>query len=46
MFIQALGAAGGVEAVICAAVPRGEDPAHINYETPDPDRDLNYGTEG
>ena len=42
-----LGAAGGVEAVISALVCRdGRIPPTINYETPDPDCDLNYGTEG
>jgi 3-oxoacyl-[acyl-carrier-protein] synthase II len=42
-----LGAAGGVEAVISALVCRdGKIPPTINYETPDPDCDLNYGTEG
>jgi 3-oxoacyl-[acyl-carrier-protein] synthase II len=42
-----LGAAGGLEAVICALVCRdGKIPPTINYETPDPDCDLNYGTEG
>ncbi len=38
-----LGAAGGLEAVICAlAVQRGVVPPTINYETPDPDCDLDY----
>jgi 3-oxoacyl-[acyl-carrier-protein] synthase II len=42
-----LGAAGGVEGVISALVCReGVIPPTINYETPDPDCDLNYGTEG
>ncbi len=42
-----LGAAGGVEAVISALVCRdGKIPPTINFETPDPDCDLNYGTEG
>ncbi|HEX2077869.1 MAG TPA: beta-ketoacyl-ACP synthase II [Longimicrobium sp.] len=42
-----LGAAGGLEAVISALVCReGKIPPTINYETPDPDCDLNYGTEG
>ena len=42
-----LGAAGGLEAVICALVCRdGRIPPTINYETPDPDCDLNYGTSG
>ncbi|MBU4200415.1 MAG: beta-ketoacyl-ACP synthase II [Verrucomicrobia bacterium] len=38
-----LGAAGGVEAAICAlAIKHGVVPATINYETPDPDCDLDY----
>jgi 3-oxoacyl-[acyl-carrier-protein] synthase II len=38
-----LGAAGGIEAAITAlAVARGVLPATINYETPDPDCDLDY----
>jgi 3-oxoacyl-[acyl-carrier-protein] synthase II len=42
-----LGAAGGVEAVICALVCRdGKIPPTINYETPDPECGLNYGTQG
>ena len=42
-----LGAAGGVEAVICALVCReGVIPPTINYEVPDPECDLNYGTGG
>jgi len=42
-----LGAAGGVEAVISALVCRtGVIPPTINYSTPDPDCDLNYGTTG
>ncbi len=42
-----LGAAGGIEAVISALVCRhGEIPPTINYETPDPDCDLHYGTGG
>ncbi len=36
-----LGAAGGVEAIICAkAISEGYIPATINYQTPDPDCDL------
>ena len=36
-----LGAAGGVEAIICAmAIAEGYIPATINYENPDPDCDL------
>jgi 3-oxoacyl-[acyl-carrier-protein] synthase II len=42
-----LGAAGGIEAVICALVCReGKIPPTINYSTPDPDCTLNYGTGG
>jgi beta-ketoacyl-acyl-carrier-protein synthase II len=42
-----LGAAGGVEAAITALVCRhGVVPPTINYETPDPDCDLDYVTEG
>ncbi|MBW3627790.1 MAG: beta-ketoacyl-ACP synthase II [Gemmatimonadetes bacterium] len=42
-----LGAAGGVEAVISALVcQKGIIPPTINYSTPDPDCDLNYGTSG
>jgi 3-oxoacyl-[acyl-carrier-protein] synthase II len=42
-----LGAAGGVEGVISALVCRhGKIPPTINYTTPDPDCDLNYGTAG
>lgn len=42
-----LGAAGGVEAVISALVCRhGKIPPTSNYTTPDPDCDLNYGTDG
>ncbi len=38
-----LGAAGGVEAVICAlAIRDGIIPPTINYETPDPECDLDY----
>ncbi len=36
-----LGAAGGVEAIVCAlALKEGYIPATINYETPDPECDL------
>jgi 3-oxoacyl-[acyl-carrier-protein] synthase II len=38
-----LGAAGGVEAIVCAmAIQEGLVPPTINYETPDPDCDLDY----
>lgn len=38
-----LGAAGGVEAIICAlALKNGIIPPTINYETPDPECDLDY----
>jgi 3-oxoacyl-[acyl-carrier-protein] synthase II len=38
-----LGAAGGVEAIVCAlAIKEGLVPPTINYETPDPDCDLDY----
>lgn len=38
-----LGAAGGVEAVFtCMAMEKGAVPPTINYETPDPECDLDY----
>jgi 3-oxoacyl-[acyl-carrier-protein] synthase II len=38
-----LGAAGGVELIACVlAIVRGKLPPTINYETPDPDCDLDY----
>jgi 3-oxoacyl-[acyl-carrier-protein] synthase II len=38
-----LGAAGGVELIICAlAIDRGVIPPTINYKVPDPDCDLDY----
>ena len=38
-----LGAAGGIETIICAlAIERGIIPPTINYENPDPECDLNY----
>ena len=38
-----LGAAGGIEAAITAlAIHHGVLPATINYETPDPECDLDY----
>ncbi len=40
---HALGAAGGIETAISAlVVARGEIPPTINYQTPDPDCDLDY----
>lgn len=40
---HALGAAGGLETTICVmALNTGIIPPTINYETPDPDCDLNY----
>jgi len=42
-----LGAAGAVEALVCLeAVRRGVLPPTINYETPDPECDLDYVPEG
>lgn len=38
-----LGAAGGFESVVCAlALKNGVIPGTMNYQTPDPDCDLNY----
>jgi 3-oxoacyl-[acyl-carrier-protein] synthase II len=38
-----LGAAGGVEAIVCAlAITQGVIPPTINYEYPDPECDLDY----
>lgn len=38
-----LGAAGGVELIVCAlSIQEGIIPPTINYETPDPDCDLDY----
>ena len=38
-----LGAAGGVEAIICLlAMQHGAVPPTINYEVPDPECDLDY----
>jgi len=38
-----LGGAGGVEGIVCAlAIVRGVVPPTINYETPDPECDLDY----
>lgn len=40
---HALGAAGGLETIICAlAIKNGIVPPTINYETPDPECDLDY----
>jgi 3-oxoacyl-[acyl-carrier-protein] synthase II len=40
---HALGAAGGLESVACIqALRQGVVPGTMNYETPDPDCDLNY----
>ncbi len=42
-----LGAAGALEAAFCAlACERGQVPPTINYETPDPECDLDYTTGG
>jgi 3-oxoacyl-[acyl-carrier-protein] synthase II len=42
-----LGAAGAIEAAICLLVcERGIIPPTINYETPDPECDLDYGVDG
>ena len=42
-----LGAAGAIEAGVSLLVcERGVIPPTINYETPDPECDLNYGTDG
>jgi len=42
-----LGAAGAVEAIVCVeAVRRGVLPPTINYQSPDPDCDLDYVPEG
>ena len=38
-----LGAAGGLEAIVCAlAIEKGLVPPTVNYENPDPDCDLEY----
>ena len=38
-----MGAAGGVEMIACAlAIKHGIVPPTINYETPDPECDLDY----
>ena len=41
-----LGASGAVEAIVCAKVFQGNTlPSTINYETPDPECDLDYVTD-
>ena len=43
MLGHAMGASGAIEAIVCAQVIKhGWVPPTINYETPDPDCDLNY----
>jgi 3-oxoacyl-[acyl-carrier-protein] synthase II len=43
MMGHTLGAAGAIESIVCALVLRdGVVPPTINYETPDPDCDLDY----
>ena len=43
MTAQIVGGAGGVEGIICAlGLAEGYIPATINYQTPDPDCDLDY----
>ncbi|HZJ76628.1 MAG TPA: beta-ketoacyl-ACP synthase II [Oscillospiraceae bacterium] len=43
MTAHLLGAAGGIEAIACVmAITNGIIPPTINYETPDPECDLNY----
>jgi len=38
-----LGASGAIEAAVCAlAIANGVLPPTINYETPDPESDLDY----
>ncbi|HBC89083.1 MAG TPA: beta-ketoacyl-[acyl-carrier-protein] synthase II [Lentisphaeria bacterium] len=40
---HALGAAGGLETIVCAlSIKNGIIPPTLNYENPDPDCDLNY----
>ena len=40
---HSLGAAGGFEAIACVkAIETGIIPPTINYDTPDPDCDLDY----
>ena len=41
--MNTLGAAGGLEAAVCAKFMKtGDVPPTINYKTPDPECDLNY----
>ena len=43
MFGHAMGASGAIEAIICIlAIQHGWIPPTINYETPDPECDLDY----
>jgi 3-oxoacyl-(acyl-carrier-protein) synthase len=43
MFGHAMGASGAIEAIVCAqAIQHGWLPPTINYETPDPECDLDY----
>jgi len=43
MFGHAMGASGALEAIVCAqAIQNGWLPPTINYETPDPECDLDY----
>jgi 3-oxoacyl-(acyl-carrier-protein) synthase len=43
MFGHAMGASGAIEAIVCTlAIQHGWIPPTINYETPDPECDLDY----
>ncbi|HEX9027689.1 MAG TPA: beta-ketoacyl-ACP synthase II, partial [Anaerolineales bacterium] len=43
MLGHAMGASGSLEAIVCAlAITHGKIPPTINYETPDPECDLDY----
>jgi 3-oxoacyl-(acyl-carrier-protein) synthase len=43
MLGHAMGASGAIEAVVCAlSIQRGQIHPTINYETPDPECDLDY----
>ncbi|MCK5026214.1 MAG: beta-ketoacyl-[acyl-carrier-protein] synthase II, partial [Nanoarchaeota archaeon] len=43
MLGHTLGAAGGIETIVCAlAIKEGIVPPTINYENPDPECDLDY----